>query len=181
MFNGARVLGPAVAGILVAKVGEGWCFFANAASYIAVIIGLLMMKVIRAKAALRSKSAMHDIVEGFHFVWHKPPIFGLLLLLGVISLVGMPYSVLMPIFADRILHSGARGLGILMGAAGIGALCGALMLTIRRGLSGLGSWVAFASSGFGVALILFSLSTWASPYQVTRPSRLGESRRPLPW
>ena len=160
MFNGARVLGPAVAGILVAKVGEGWCFFANAASYIAVIVGLMMMNVKRIEPALPRKSAFADILEGFTFVWHKPPVFGLLMLLGVLSLVGTPYNVLMPIFADRILHSGAKGLGILMGAAGIGALFGALMLTLRKGVKGLGTWVAVTSGTFGASLILFSLSRW---------------------
>ncbi len=160
MFNGARVVGPAVAGILVARVGEGWCFFVNAASYIAVIVGLLMMNVSKMVATVPRKSAFEEIVEGFHFVWHKPPVLGLLLLLGVVSLVGAPYSVLMPIFADRILHSGARGLGILMGASGIGALFGALTLTVRTGLKGLGTWVAVAAGGFGASLILFGLSRW---------------------
>jgi MFS family permease len=160
MFNGARVVGPAVAGLLVARVGEGWCFFANAASYIAVIVGLLLMNVKKAVTSGERNSALQDILEGFRFVWSKPPILGLLLLLGIISLVGTPYSVLMPIFADRILHSGAKGLGTLMGAAGVGALLGALTLTMRKGLSGLGTWVALAAGTFGVSLILFSFSHW---------------------
>ncbi len=125
MFNGARVIGPAVAGILVASIGEGWCFFLNAVSYIAVIVGLLLMHV-QIKRRRTSESPLENILEGFRFVRNTGPIRMLLLLLGLVSLVGMPYAVLMPIFADRILHVGARGLGILMGATGVGALLGAL-------------------------------------------------------
>ena len=162
MFNGARIIGPAVAGILVASIGEGWCFFANAVSYIAVITGLIMMRVSKpyfdAKAATRS--ATEQIIEGFEYVRSTGPIRILLLLLGLVSLVGMPYAVLMPIFADTILHSGARGLGLLMGATGVGALLGALTLAARTGLKGLGKWVAVCSAGFGASLILFSFSHW---------------------
>lgn len=163
MFNGARVIGPAIAGILVAKVGEGWCFFANAVSYIAVIIGLLMMKV---QAPLRAAMAspLEHMMEGFRFVNQTAPIRALLLLLGLVSLVGMPYVVLMPIFADQILHGGAQGLGILMGATGVGALLGALTLAFREGVKGLGRWVAWCCAGFGASLVIFALSRtfWVS-------------------
>ncbi len=157
MFNGARVIGPAIAGILVAKIGEGWCFFANAVSYIAVIIGLLLMKV---ESPLRSAMAspLEHMLEGFRFVNDTKPIRALLLLLGLVSLVGMPYVVLMPIFADKILHGGAQGLGILMGATGVGALLGALTLAFREGVKGLGRWVAVCCAGFGLSLTVFSLS-----------------------
>ncbi len=157
MFNGARVVGPAIAGILVARIGEGWCFFSNAVSYIAVIAGLLLMKVhspVRAVAV----SPLEHMMEGFRFVNRTAPIRALLLLLGLVSLVGMPYVVLMPIFADKILHGGARGLGILMGATGIGALLGALTLAFRDGVKGLGRWVAACCAGFGASLVVFSLS-----------------------
>ena len=157
MFNGARVIGPAIAGILVAKIGEGWCFFANAVSYIAVIIGLLMMRVsppVRAAMA----SPFEHMMEGFRFVNRTAPIRALLLLLGLVSLVGMPYVVLMPIFADKILHGGAQGLGILMGATGVGALLGALTLAFREGVKGLGRWVAWCCAGFGASLAVFALS-----------------------
>ena len=157
MFNGARVIGPAVAGILVAKIGEGWCFFANAVSYIAVIIGLLLMRV-HSPARVSMGSPLEHMMEGFRFVERTAPIRALLLLLGVVSLVGMPYIVLMPIFADQILHGGARGLGILMGATGVGALLGALTLAFRNGVKGLGRWVAWCCAGFGSSLIVFSLS-----------------------
>ncbi|MFZ0300723.1 MAG: MFS transporter [Candidatus Sulfotelmatobacter sp.] len=157
MFNGARVIGPAIAGILVAKIGEGWCFFANAVSYIAVIIGLLLMRVIAPIRAAMA-SPLEHMMEGFRFVNHTAPIRALLLLLGLVSLVGMPYVVLMPIFADQILHGGARGLGILMGATGVGALLGALTLAFREGVKGLGRWVAWCCAGFGASLIVFALS-----------------------
>jgi MFS family permease len=157
MFNGARVIGPAIAGILVAKIGEGWCFFANAVSYIAVIIGLLMMRV-HSPARASMASPFEHMMEGFHFVNRTAPIRALLMLLGIVSLVGMPYVVLMPIFADQILHGGARGLGILMGATGVGALLGALTLAFRQGVKGLGSWVAWCSAGFGASLVVFAIS-----------------------
>ena len=163
MFNGARVLGPAIAGILVARIGEGWCFFANAVSYIAVIIGLLLMRVISPVRAAMA-SPLEHMMEGFRFVNQTAPIRALLLLLGLVSLVGMPYVVLMPIFADQILHGGARGLGILMGATGVGALLGALTLAFREGVKGLGRWVAWCCAGFGASLVIFALSRtfWVS-------------------
>jgi MFS family permease len=163
-FNGARIVGPAVAGILVAMIGEGWCFFANAVSYVAVIVGLMMMQVRRPVQKPPSGSPLTHILEGFRFVRHARPIRAILLLLALISLAAMPYTVLMPVFADRILHGGARGLGILMSATGVGALLAALALASRTGIRGLGRWVAYSCGGFGVALVLFasSRSFWLS-------------------
>ena len=158
MFNGARIIGPAVAGILVAAIGEGWCFFANAVSYIAVIIGLLLMTITPPARAIQEGSAVRHIAEGFRFATRTGPIRALLLLLGLVSVTGMPYAVLMPVFADQIFHSGARGLGILMGFSGIGALLGALMLATREGVHGLGRWVAVSCGVFGVSLIAFAFS-----------------------
>ncbi len=158
MFNGARIIGPAIAGILVAKIGEGWCFFGNGVSYVAVIIGLLMMRVERPARRASTASPWTHLLEGFRFVRYTAPIRAILVLLGLVSLVGMPYTILMPIFADKILHGGARGLGILMGATGVGALFGALTLASRSGVHGLGRWVALSCGGFGVSLILFSWS-----------------------
>ncbi len=135
MFNGARIIGPAIAGILVAAIGEGWCFFANGVSYIAVIVGLLLMNIAPAATRMREGSAVSHIVEGFRFAARTVPIRSLLLLLGLVSITGMPYAVLMPIFADKIFHAGARGLGILMGFSGVGALMGALTLATRRRLT----------------------------------------------
>jgi MFS family permease len=163
MFNGARVIGPAVAGILVARIGEGWCFEANAISYIAVLIGLLLMKV-RSAPRISNRSPIEDIIEGFRWVNRTKIIRSLLLLIGLVSLVGMPYTVLMPVFADKILHGGARGLGILMGATGVGALFGALTLAAKTGIKGLGRWVTITCATLGISLFLFSFSTsfWLS-------------------
>lgn len=163
MFNGARVVGPAVAGILVARIGEGWCFAANAISYIAVIIGLLLMKV-RSVPRISNRSPIEDIIEGFRWVNRTKIIRSLLFLIGLVSLVGMPYTVLMPVFADKILHGGARGLGILMGATGVGALFGALTLAAKTGIKGLGRWVTITCATLGISLFLFSFSTsfWLS-------------------
>src|SRR5579864_822331 len=136
MFNGARIIGPAIAGILVASIGEGWCFFANGVSYVAVIVGLLMMRVQRPARRASAASPWAHIIEGFRFVRGTAPIRALLLLLGLVSLVAMPYTILMPIFADKILHGGARGLGVLMGATGLGALVGALLIASRTALKG---------------------------------------------
>jgi MFS family permease len=163
MFNGARVVGPAVAGILVAKIGEGWCFAANSISYIAVIIGLLLMQV-QSHPRISKHSPIEDIIEGFRWVNQTKIIRSLLILIGLVSLVGMPYTVLMPVFADKILHGGARGLGILMGATGVGALFGALTLAAKTGIKGLGRWIVITCAGLGVSLFCFSFSTsfWLS-------------------
>ena len=163
MFNGARIIGPAIAGILVAKIGEGWCFFANAVSYIAVLAGLFLMNVPPRRHRAAGSPIAH-ILEGFRFVQNTAPIRAILLLLGLVSLVAMPYTVLMPIFADRILHGGARGLGILMGATGVGALLGALTLATRTGVYGLGRWITFSCAGFAATLIAFgsSRNLWLS-------------------
>ena len=157
MFNGARIIGPAIAGIVVAKIGEGWCFFSDAVSYIAVIIGLFMMSV-SPREIKPIDSPIEHVIEGFRFVRETAPIRALLLLLGLVSLVAMPYTVLMPVFADRVLHGGARGLGILMGATGLGALLGALTLATRTGVRGLGRWVTLSCGGFAISLIAFALS-----------------------
>lgn len=157
MFNSARILGPSVAGILISVVGEGWCFFGDGVSYIAVIAALLMMRV-EPRQPVHGRSAVADILEGFRFALDTPPIYAVLMLLGVVSMIGMPYTVLMPVFADRILHSGARGLGLLMGATGAGALIGALALAAKKEVKGLGKWISIACGCFGCSLILFTLS-----------------------
>jgi MFS family permease len=156
MVNSARILGPAIAGIMVAAIGEGWCFFANGVSYVAVLAGLILMAVpVRERLG---SAGLESIVEGFRFVTRTGPIRALLILLGVVSVTGMPYTVLMPIFADEVLHGGARGLGWLMGASGVGALAGTLTLAAKREARGLGKWITLASAGFGASMILFSLS-----------------------
>jgi len=164
MFNASRVLGPAIAGILVAVIGEGWCFFANGISYIAVIVGLALMRVAPRPAAPQSGSPVANIVEGFRFVIRHPAIHALLILLGVASVTGMPFTVLMPVFADRILHGGPKALGWLTGSAGVDALAAALLLASRQTLKGLSVWIAAAATALGVGLVLFALSRtfWVS-------------------
>jgi MFS family permease len=158
MLNGARVVGPAVAGLVVAAVGEGWCFLLNAISYVAVIGALCMMRIDAPPQAHVHASAWDSVIEGFAYSWHTKPVRALLLLLGLVSLMGMPYSVLMPIIADRILGGGPNAYGLLLSASGAGALAGAASLTLRRHIRGLGRWVAVSSIGFGVSLIAFSFS-----------------------
>ena len=158
MVNGARIVGPAIAGLIVGWVGEGWCFLLNGVSYVAVLIALLRMRVEPLRAALVTASAWESVVEGFEFAWKSTPIRALLLLLGLVSLMGMPYSVLMPIFADQILHGGPNAYGLLLSASGVGALAAAASLTIRKSVRGLGRWVAVAATSFGVFLVAFSFS-----------------------
>jgi MFS family permease len=159
MFNGARIVGPALAGIVVAAIGEGWCFFANGVSFIAVIAGLGLMKIDRPRLAIEG-SPLENIMEGFKFVAQSGPVRALMVLLGLVSFTAMPYAVLMPLFADKILHGGAQALGLLMGCSGVGALGGALTLAMRKTLKGLSVWVAASCAGFGMALLLFSFSRW---------------------
>jgi MFS family permease len=158
MFNASSVVGPAIAGILVAWIGEGWCFFANGVSYIAVIAGLLMMRVAPHQRPVSNGSPVENIIEGFRFVFANRPIHALLMLLGIASVTGKPFTVLMPVFADRILHGGPKALGLLTGSAGVGALCAALLLASRQTLKGLSVWIAGASTAFGIALIIFGFS-----------------------
>jgi MFS family permease len=158
MVNGARIVGPAVAGIVVAAVGEGWCFLLNGLSYIAVLTALVSMRITSRRQSHVSISAWASIVEGFAFAWHTTPVRALLLLLGLVSLMGMPYTVLMPIFADRILQGGPDAYGLLMSSSGVGALAGAASLTVRRSVQGLGRWVAVSATAFGLCLIAFSFS-----------------------
>jgi MFS family permease len=158
VFHGARVIGPAIAGVLVARVGEGWCFFINGSSYLAVLVALAAMRMPARAPAAERPSPFASLIAGLRFVGSNRPVRALLLLVGVVSLTGMPYAVLMPVFADRILGTDARGHGILMGCAGTGAFVGALALASRSGVRGLGRWVASAAAGFGVALVAFSAS-----------------------
>ncbi len=164
MFNGARIIGPAVAGILVAKIGEGWCFFANGISYIAVIWGLLLMQVNPFRPPVVTMSAWHTIREGFHYVARTAPMRAIVQLIAIVSFAGLPYTVLMPIFADRVLRGGAQGLGILMGAIGFGALGGALLMASRTALKGFTVWIPCAAAAFALSLAGFAISNrmWLS-------------------
>jgi len=160
MFNLARVAGPAVAGLVVAVVGESWCFLLNGVSYLAVIAGLFMMRIEKAMPGHDGTSPLEKLREGFRFARHTRPIRALLTLVSVVSFMALPFTVLMPIFAVKILHGGASAYGTLMGAVGVGAMCGALVLASRQELRGLGNIVAYAAMAMGVSLLLFSASHW---------------------
>jgi MFS family permease len=158
IVNGARTLGPAIAGVLLAAVGEGWCFLLNGLSYLAVITGLLLMEIPVREQPAHAPATLADTVEGFRFIQRSTPIRDLLLLVGLVSFAGMSYTVLMPIFADSILHGGPKGLGLLMASAGFGSFCGALSIASRSSVRGLGRVVALSALTFGVGLVVFALS-----------------------
>lgn len=158
MFNSARLLGPSIAGVLIAAVGEGICFLLNGVSYLAVIAALLAMRVTPKKAEMKKSQMLQGLKEGFIYAYGSAPIRLLLLLLALVSLVGMPYSVLMPVFAREILHGGPHTLGFLVGFSGIGALIGAVFLASRKSALGLGKIIPLAAGIFGVGLIVFSQS-----------------------
>jgi len=164
MVNATRLIGPAVAGLVIAAIGEGWCFLVDGISYIAVIGSLVAMRFTRTAIRRPATNAWHELAEGWRYVIASKPIRSLLLLLALISLVGMPYTVLMPVFADRILHGGANTLGFLMAASGVGALVAALLLAARRTVVGLGIWIGSSAAMFGLALVGFALSRslWVS-------------------
>jgi MFS family permease len=158
MVNGARLIGPAVAGMVIAAVGEGYCFLIDGFSYMAVIASLLAMRVAPAPAHAARRTLSAELREGWEYVAESAPIRSVLLYLTLMSLVGMPYTVLMPIFAASILHGGPHTLGFLMAAVGLGALAGALSLAIRRSVLGLGRVIVWSGSFFGAGLIGLGLS-----------------------
>jgi MFS family permease len=158
MVNSARLLGPSIAGILVAAVGEGICFLINGISYLTVIGALLAMRIVPKNLKPQRSRVWHGLKEGFAYASAFAPIRAVLLLLGLVSLMGMPYIVLMPVFAKDILHGGAHALGFLMGASGLGALAGAIYLASRKTVLGLGRLIAVAASIFGLGIIAFSFS-----------------------
>jgi MFS family permease len=159
MINAARIVGPALAGVVVASFGEGICFVINAASYIATIAALLMMKFREpAPREVTATSICRSLIEGYRYTVATTPIRDLLILLGVVGVMGMPYMTLMPVFAAHVHQSGADTLGIMFGAVGLGALIGALFLAQRKTIIGIGRVIVFATVGFGVGLICFTVS-----------------------
>jgi MFS family permease len=158
MVNSARLLGPSIAGVLIAATGEGICFLLNGFSYLFVIASLLMMKVNLRKGETQDTQVLQGLREGFSYAFGFAPIRYIILLLGLVSLMGMPYAVLMPVFAKEILHGGSHTFGFLMGASGVGALIGALYLASRRSVLGLGKIIPLSAAVFGFGLIAFSLS-----------------------
>ena len=164
MVNVARLVGPSLAGILIAATNEGWCFLVDGISYIAVIASLLMMRVASATEPGSGTSMLAQLREGWDYVAGFAPIRTILLLFALLSLMGWPFMVLMPIFAAQVLHGGPHTLGFLMGAVGVGSLISALSLVVRRSVRGLGKMIPIAATAFGVGLICFGLSTnlWLS-------------------
>ena len=161
MFNAARLIGPSIAGVIIATSGESWCFLLDGVSYFAVIIALLSMKEVReAPRASHHVGVMDQLVEGWRYVSGFRPIRSLMLLLSWLCLVAMPFSVLMPVFADEILGGGPHTFGFLITASGVGALAGALWLTTRKSVVGLGRVILANTAVFGVGLIGFALSRW---------------------
>jgi MFS family permease len=158
MFNGARLLGPSIAGVLIASTGEGICFLLNGLSYLFVIVSLILMKVKSKKREIQNPDVLKEIKEGFSYTFGFAPIKSIILLLGLINLMGMPYIVLMPVFAKEIFHGGPYTFGFLMGASGVGALMGALYLASRRNVLGLEKIISLSAGIFGFGLITFSLS-----------------------
>jgi MFS family permease len=159
LVNSARLLGPTAAGVIIALTGEAWCFLIDAVSYLAVIAALLRMDVPKREPPAAPRApVLRGLREGLGYAFGFPPIRALLLLLALVSLAGMPYTVLLPVFAEDVLGGGPAALGLLSGATGVGALAGALYLASRRSVLGLGRVIVLAAGLFGAALIAFSLS-----------------------
>jgi MFS family permease len=160
MVNMARLVGPSLAGMLIAVSSEGWCFLIDGISYLAVIASLLMMRLDGPVVKRAATSTLTELKAGWTYVSEFLPVRTILLLFAVISLMGMPFVTLMPIFAARVLHGGPHTLGFLMGAMGVGALVSALALAARRSVRGLVRMIPMAAAVFGLGLIGFGLSRW---------------------
>jgi MFS family permease len=159
MLNTARLIGPAIGGLIIAGFGEAWCFTIDGISYGAVILSLLLMRLAAAAPRRREEENLwRELAEGFAYVSGSVPIRSILGLLAIVSLVGMPYTVLLPIFARQVFHGGAHTLGLLMGSAGVGALIAAVTMAARRSILGLGRRIGLAALLFGTAIFVFGLS-----------------------
>jgi MFS family permease len=158
IFNGARLLGPAIAGIFIAAVGEGVCFLLDGTSYLAVIASLWLMKIVPRTKDGRRTNILQELKDGLTYVLGSAPILAVLLMVGLVSLMGMPYTVLMPVFAKDILQGGAHTFGFLTAASGLGALGGAIYLASRKNILGLGKIIALTAVLSGLGLIAFALS-----------------------
>ena len=158
MVNIARLLGPSIAGVLIALTGEGICFLINGISYIFVVAFLLMMVITPVKRKIQKTNVLQGLKEGFNYTFGFKPIRYIILLLALVSLMGMPYTVLMPVFAKNVLHGGSHTFGFLMGATGIGALTGALYMASRKSVVGLGKIIPLFAAVFGAGIFAFSLS-----------------------
>lgn len=163
MMNGARLIGPSIAGAVIAIAGEGYCFLIDGISYMAVIASLLMMNTARGAPRIH-ENVFRELREGWRYVRGFHPIRSILLLVSFISLVGVPFSVLLPVFATVVLHGGPHTFGFLAGATGLGAFISAIVLALRKTIVGLGKRMAVTSLSFGLGLIAFSFShvVWVS-------------------
>ncbi len=160
MFNGARLIGPAIGGLLIAQVGEGYCFLIDGLSYIAVLWALLAMKLPPKVIPRTEGNPWQKIKAGWTYAFRSPPIRAILLLSALVSLMGMQYTVLVPVVADTILHGNAQTLGFLMAASGIGAVLGGLYLATRQTVVGLGKLIIAGPAILGVGLMIFAFSRW---------------------
>jgi MFS family permease len=158
MFNGARLVGPALAGVLINLVGEGMCFLLNGLSYLAVIAALLAMRVRRPEPVPQRPHVWQDLRSGLSYAFRFAPIRSILILLAVTSVMATPFSVLMPVFVSQELEGDAQTLGIIMAAVGMGALTGAVYLASRKTVLGLGSRIVVAACGLGLAIVAFSFT-----------------------
>jgi MFS family permease len=158
LVNGGRLIGPAIAGVVIARIGSGYCFLIDGLSYIAVIAALLAMKLKPKKLAVQTANPWQRVKEGFDYAFGFAPIRSILMLLALFSLMAMPFVTLVPIFATKILHGSAHTLGFLMAASGVGALGGGIYLSTRSTVLGLGRVIAFAPALCGIGLIGFALS-----------------------
>jgi MFS family permease len=159
-FNASRVIGPSVAGVLVGLIGEGWCFLANAISFIPAILGMAMIRVTLREKPIHTAPALSAILEGFRYFSQSPALRCTVIVVAALALAGNSYSTLMPVFADKVLQGNAHTLGWLMAAAGLGALLGALGLASRSTHVGLSRWIEFGTIGIGICLIAFSWTPW---------------------
>jgi len=164
MVNVARLIGPSLAGMLIAATNEGWCFLTDGVSYIAVIVSLLLMRLPAAEREREGTTMLAQLGDGWSYVASSGPIRTILALFALLSLMGWPFMVLMPIFAAQVLRGGPHTLGFLMGAVGVGSLVSALALVMRRSVRGLTKMIPIAAAVFGVGLICFGLSNvlWLS-------------------
>ena len=158
MFNSARLIGPSIAGLLIGVVGEGICFLLNGLSFLAIILALLNMRIPKKSVKFKHSPIVRGLKEGYRYVFGFAPIRNIILFLALVSFMGMPYSVLMPVFAKDILHGGPHTLGFLLASAGIGALVGSAFLATRKTILGLGRLIVLSSATFGSGLIAFSFS-----------------------
>lgn len=167
MFNSARLIGPSIAGLILAGFGESVCFLINAVSYIGVILALAAMKIpAKIKAIDHGDNLLKSIKDGFKYTWNFVPVRTLLILISIVSLFGTPYMVLMPVFAKTILHGGAHTMGFLVGGIGLGALASAIVLASRKSVVGLPGKIAKSSLFFSITLMAFALSTFYPVSQI---------------